>query len=357
MASPSPAQQSPGPGAGGPTPLVRQLLTHTLPQQPQQHQQYTFSFTPFLQKTYQHSLPPDRPICKAYLSGQCPLKSHCPERHVSNPPNTSSNPHHSGGGGGGGYKDGGGGFGSLVCKHWLRGLCKKGESCEFLHEYNLRKMPECNFFAKHGFCQNGDECLYLHIDPQSRLPPCPHYDRGFCPLGPRCEKKHVRRKLCLYYLAGFCPEGPRCRDGAHPRWKSDKDMEKPRSKEQAAAAAAQAAAEQQAQQQAQQQQAALEGFGDMDMSSAAMGGMGMGGSGGQDHYGGYHNTDQRGDNSSQMQQGGYQDRGGPGGRDRDRDGGDRGGHDRGGHKDRFGGGGGGRGGRWRGKGRFRGRGH
>jgi hypothetical protein len=23
------------------------------------------------------------------------------------------------------------------------GLCKKGDACEFLHEYNIRKMPEC----------------------------------------------------------------------------------------------------------------------------------------------------------------------------------------------------------------------
>ncbi|KAH8899313.1 hypothetical protein GQ53DRAFT_586794, partial [Thozetella sp. PMI_491] len=107
---------------------------------------------------------------------------------------------------------------SLVCKHWLRGLCKKGDSCEFLHEYNLRKMPECNFFVRNGYCSNGDECLYLHIDPQSKLPPCPHYERGFCPLGPRCDKKHVRRKICPCFLAGFCPEGRTCKDGAHPKW-------------------------------------------------------------------------------------------------------------------------------------------
>ena len=31
---------------------------------------------------------------------------------------------------------------AIVCKHWLRGLCKKGEDCEFLHVYALDKMPE-----------------------------------------------------------------------------------------------------------------------------------------------------------------------------------------------------------------------
>lgn len=52
--------------------------------------------------------------------------------------------------------------GRTVCKHWLRGLCKKGADCEFLHEYNLRKMPECYFFTKHGFCSLG------HLFQESR---------------------------------------------------------------------------------------------------------------------------------------------------------------------------------------------
>jgi cleavage and polyadenylation specificity factor subunit 4 len=69
-----------------------------------------------------------------------------------------------------------------VCKHWLRGLCKKGENCEFLHEYNLRRMPECWWFAKYGYCASGDECLYVH--PKERKTECPDYKRGFCKLGP-----------------------------------------------------------------------------------------------------------------------------------------------------------------------------
>jgi len=39
---------------------------------------------------------------------------------------------------------------TVVCKHWLRGLCKKGDDCEFLSEYDLSKMPECYFFSKFG---------------------------------------------------------------------------------------------------------------------------------------------------------------------------------------------------------------
>ncbi|KAK4166756.1 hypothetical protein QBC43DRAFT_313264 [Cladorrhinum sp. PSN259] len=207
-----------------PSSLASALLNHT-------STYYTFNFTPFLQKTYQHSLPANRPICKAFNTpAGCPLKSHCPERHVSlsSSQPAHNNPHHQSNNPFGGQQSS---FGSLVCKHWLRGLCKKGESCEFLHEYNLRKMPECNFFVRNGYCSNGDECLYLHIDPSSKIPPCPHYERGFCPLGPRCDKKHTKRKICVYYLCGFCPDGKLCKVGAHPRWTRDKDMEAPQVKQ------------------------------------------------------------------------------------------------------------------------------
>jgi hypothetical protein len=112
----------------GPKDLSRQILEHQAPE-------YTFTFTPFLFQTYRHGLSPNRPTCKAYLQGHCPLGPACPDKHTT--ANSNSN------------------FNNLVCKHWLRGLCKKGESCEFLHEYNLRKMPECNFFVRNGYCSNG----------------------------------------------------------------------------------------------------------------------------------------------------------------------------------------------------------
>ncbi|KAI0533134.1 hypothetical protein GGR58DRAFT_487874 [Xylaria digitata] len=186
--------------------LAQRILDHGAPN-------YSFSFSPFLRRTYGHGYSPNRAPCKAFLAGHCPAGSQCPDRHSTSSSSSTSAP-----GANASYN-------SLVCKHWLRALCKKGEGCEFLHEYNLRKMPECNFFVRNGYCSNGDECLYLHIDPLSKLPPCPHYDRGFCPLGPNCSKRHVRRKLCVYYLAGFCPDGKTCKEGAHPRW--EKNLEKP----------------------------------------------------------------------------------------------------------------------------------
>ncbi len=82
-------------------------------------------------------------------------------------------------------------------------------------------MPECNQYTRTLYCSNGDECLYLHIDPASKLPPCPHYEKGFCPLGPRCAKKHIRKPICKFYLAGFCPYGRQCKEGAHPRYPTD----------------------------------------------------------------------------------------------------------------------------------------
>ncbi|KAF9532021.1 hypothetical protein CPB83DRAFT_848202 [Crepidotus variabilis] len=100
---------------------------------------------------------------------------------------------------------------STVCKHWLRGLCKKGEACEFLHEYNLRRMPECWWYAKYGYCSAGDECLYAH--PKERKAECPDYTRGFCKLGPSCPRKHIRKVACQSYLTGFCPLGPDCPKG------------------------------------------------------------------------------------------------------------------------------------------------
>jgi cleavage and polyadenylation specificity factor subunit 4 len=187
--------------------LAQQILDHKAPH-------YTFNFSPFLRKTYNFGLGPNRPICKDFqATGQCPRGNDCPDRHE-----TSASAYNAGSS-----------ERTTVCKHWLRALCKKGETCEFLHEYNLRKMPECNFFNKNGYCSNGDECLYRHIDAMSKLSPCPHYERGFCPLGPECSQKHTRRVLCPYYLAGFCPDGPMCKQGAHPRWEKNLDRPIPKS--------------------------------------------------------------------------------------------------------------------------------
>lgn len=68
-----------------------------------------------------------------------------------------------------------------MCKHWLRHLCKKGDDCEFLHEYDMAKMPPCYFFQKFGECNNKD-CQYMHAD-SVKTHDCAWYDRGFCKHG------------------------------------------------------------------------------------------------------------------------------------------------------------------------------
>ncbi|NWH67447.1 CPSF4 factor, partial [Geococcyx californianus] len=98
----------------------------------------------------------------------------------------------------------------VVCKHWLRRLRKKGDRCDFLHEHDVTKMPECYFYSRFGECNNKD-CSFLHIDATTSTMGYPWYDHGFCKHGPLCKYKHTRRVMCANYLAGFCPEGPKCK--------------------------------------------------------------------------------------------------------------------------------------------------
>ena len=104
----------------------------------------------------------------------------------------------------------------VVCKHWLRGLCKKGDDCDFLHQLDKDKMPECWFFSNFGECSNKD-CIFLHLRPEDKVHECPWFARGFCKHGPRCRNRHTRKKPCTKYLAGFCPDGPDCQFG-HPKY-------------------------------------------------------------------------------------------------------------------------------------------
>lgn len=123
--------------------------------------------------------------CVFHLRGSCVRAASCPYRHIKADR-------------------------TVVCKHWLRGLCKKGDLCEFLHEYDMSKMPECYFYSRFHACSN-KECPFLHIDPESKVRDCPWYDRGFCRHGPNCRHRHTRRVSCLNYICGFCPEGPDCK--------------------------------------------------------------------------------------------------------------------------------------------------
>ncbi|AJV94044.1 AQG_2a_G0056960.mRNA.1.CDS.1 [Saccharomyces cerevisiae] len=160
---------------------------------------YPFKFEPFLRQEYSFSLDPDRPICEFYNSRQgpksCPRGPLCPKKHVL--PIFQN---------------------KIVCRHWLRGLCKKNDQCEYLHEYNLRKMPECVFFSKNGYCTQSPDCQYLHIDPATKIPKCENYEMGFCPLGSSCPRRHIKKVFCQRYMTGFCPLGKDECDMEHPQF-------------------------------------------------------------------------------------------------------------------------------------------
>ncbi|GMI26254.1 hypothetical protein TeGR_g5504 [Tetraparma gracilis] len=134
---------------------------------------------------------------------------------------------------------------TVVCRHWLKGLCMKNEKCEFLHQYDLEKMPLC----RHGERCKVEDCPFRHIKEADRLV-CVFYTQGFCVHGPHCRYKHVQRgredlpqvanftqglsqmqagaesmqprraaaqkneffkvSLCKHFLSGSCPFGDGC---------------------------------------------------------------------------------------------------------------------------------------------------
>ena len=71
------------------------------------------------------------PICPDYITAHCYKGQLCPLRHSR------------------GDKD------NFVCKHWLRNLCKKSELCEFLHEFDLTRMPPCFLAGTHVLTSSG----------------------------------------------------------------------------------------------------------------------------------------------------------------------------------------------------------
>ncbi|XP_051206359.1 30-kDa cleavage and polyadenylation specificity factor 30-like [Lolium perenne] len=77
-----------------------------------------------------------------------------------------------------------------VCKYWLKGLCMRGESCGYLHQYDLDRMPVCHFFRAGGYCDKLD-CIFKHDAEDAKE--CAMYNMGFCPNGPCCRLRHVKK--------------------------------------------------------------------------------------------------------------------------------------------------------------------
>ena len=49
---------------------------------------------------------------------------------------------------------------TVVCRHWLLGLCQHGASCSYLHRLDRSKMTAC----KHGSLCKIKNCLLRHVD-------------------------------------------------------------------------------------------------------------------------------------------------------------------------------------------------
>lgn len=97
-------------------------------------------------------------------------------------------------------------FRQTVCTYWLRGLCMKGDTCGFLHEFDPNKMPVCRNLLKYGTCKEPD-CPYKHSTEE--IKECNMYKLGFCIYGPACRFKHTR-------LAGPPPD-PELLEAAKPK--------------------------------------------------------------------------------------------------------------------------------------------
>ena len=165
-----------------------------------QFDQFDFDFEAFVRDDLKIA---SRDVCQFYLKGFCQLGKTCPQKHVKRRFDDADK--------------------TIVCKHWLRNLCKKGDGCEYLHEFNMEKMPECFFFSKYKECSN-QECFYRHVDPNAIKSECTFYNRGFCNRGGFCRNLHLRRFICPMYLCGFCPMGPNCKM-VHPKYVPDQDKD------------------------------------------------------------------------------------------------------------------------------------
>ncbi|KAI3430248.1 hypothetical protein D9Q98_004844 [Chlorella vulgaris] len=93
-----------------------------------------------------------------------------------------------------------------VCTYWLRGLCMKGDTCGFLHQFDPDRMPVCRSLLKFGVCKEPD-CPYKHT--MEAIKECNMYKLGFCIYGPACRFKHTRQ-------TGHPPD-PETLEAAKPR--------------------------------------------------------------------------------------------------------------------------------------------
>lgn len=77
---------------------------------------------------------------------------------------------------------------TVVCLHWLQGLCQNGEKCGYLHRLDKSRMPPC----KHGQLCKIKNCPLKH-DYAEDYSECIFFRQGFCMHGPACKFRHIKR--------------------------------------------------------------------------------------------------------------------------------------------------------------------
>jgi len=70
-----------------------------------------------------------------------------------------------------------------VCRYWMKNLCTKGSSCEFLHMWDQNRMPKC----LQPNCTD-KQCPFTHTVKENV---CANYMNGFCSFGNNCPHQHV----------------------------------------------------------------------------------------------------------------------------------------------------------------------
>ena len=50
---------------------------------------------------------------------------------------------------------------TYVCQYWLQGKCNNKEYCNYLHMYDMTRLPPCYNIIRYGKCNN-QECLFSH---------------------------------------------------------------------------------------------------------------------------------------------------------------------------------------------------
>lgn len=73
-----------------------------------------------------------------------------------------------------------------VCRYWIKGTCVKGIDCEFLHMWDLTRMPKC-----HNENCSDTSCPFKHTEKKFI---CANYEQGFCSFGRNCPHKHVLKE-------------------------------------------------------------------------------------------------------------------------------------------------------------------